>query len=143
MATTLDIDQDIDDAITPEDLREWDKEFKEISKRIKGLFYRPESRRHAEQYLQGLLKPIERKNAWTIAPEVGEKEPKAIQRFLNLTPWDEGKLRDIVRDYVIEHFGDPHGVLIADPTGFPKKGRKSAGGQRQYSQHHGLKGLDS
>jgi SRSO17 transposase len=133
MATPLDIDPEIDDAVTPEDLREWNKEFKEISKRIAGLFYRPESRRHAEQYLQGLLKPIERKNAWTIAPEVGEKEPKAIQRFLNLTPWDEGKLRDIVRDYVTEHFGDPRGVLIADPTGFPKKGSKSAGVQRQYS----------
>src|SRR5260370_21025693 len=133
IAATLGIDTEIDDAITPEDLKEWDKQFRETNRKVAGLFYRPESRRHAEQYLQGLLKRIQRKNAWAIAPEVGEKEPKAIQRFLNLTPWDEGKLRDIIRYYVIEHFGDPRGVLIADPTGFPKKGSKSAGVQRQYS----------
>lgn len=28
---------------------------------------------------------------------------------------------------------DPGGILIADPTGFAKKGKKSAGVQRQYS----------
>jgi SRSO17 transposase len=38
-----------------------------------------------------------------------------------------------VRDYVIEHLGDRDGVLIADETGFVKKGTRSAGVQRQYS----------
>ena len=33
----------------------------------------------------------------------------------------------------MERFADARAVLIADPTGFPKKGRKSAGVQRQYS----------
>jgi SRSO17 transposase len=42
-------------------------------------------------------------------------------------------MRDLVREYAIEHFADARGVLIADPTGFAKKGRKSAGVQRQYS----------
>ena len=85
------------------------------------------------RYLRGLLAPLERKNGWTIAEYVGLREPKALQRFLNLTPWDSGRLRDLVRDYAMEHFADPRGVLIADPTGFAKKGRKSAGVQRQYS----------
>ena len=56
-----------------------------------------------------------------------------MQRFLNLTPWDADALRDLVRGYAMERFADARGVLIADPTGFPKKGRKSAGVQRQYS----------
>ncbi len=97
------------------------------------MFYRPESRGHAERYLRGLLAPLERKNGWTIAEHTGEKEPKALQRFLNLTPWDAGKLRDMVVEYAMENFADPRGVLIADPTGFAKKGKKSAGVQRQYS----------
>lgn len=33
----------------------------------------------------------------------------------------------------MERIGDPDGVLIADETGFAKKGRASAGAQRQYS----------
>jgi SRSO17 transposase len=33
----------------------------------------------------------------------------------------------------MEYFADDRAVLIADPTGFAKKGKKSAGVQRQYS----------
>jgi hypothetical protein len=42
-------------------------------------------------------------------------------------------VRDDVRAYVVEHLGDKDGVLIADDTGFLKKGTRSAGVQRQYS----------
>lgn len=98
-----------------------------------SLFVDPRSRKHARQYLEGLLSPLERKNGWTIAEFAGEKEPKAMQRFLNLANWDAGAMRDLVRDYAMVSFADPQGVLIADPTGFAKKGRKSAGVQRQYS----------
>ncbi|MFJ9382122.1 IS701 family transposase, partial [Streptomyces sp. NPDC101455] len=101
--------------------------------RMTPLFYRPESQEHAVQYLRGLLSPLQRKNGWTIAEFAGEKEPKALQRFLNLTPWSAVLMRDLVRDYAMERFADPRGVLIADPTGFAKKGTKSAGVQRQYS----------
>lgn len=88
---------------------------------------------HAGNYLRGLLAPLEKKNGWTIAEHSGELGPKAMQRFLNLTPWDEDRLRDINLEYVSENLADRRGTLIADPTGFPKKGRKSAGVQRQYS----------
>ncbi|WP_229919994.1 IS701 family transposase [Streptomyces minutiscleroticus] len=97
------------------------------------LFYRSESQGHAVQYLRGLLSPLQRKNGWTIAEFAGEKEPKALQRFLNLTPWSADLMRDLVCDYAMERFADSRGVLIADPTGFEKKGIKSAGVQRQYS----------
>jgi SRSO17 transposase len=122
-----------DGAVTPEDLEAWDEEFESVVAKINPLFYRTDSRMHAEHYLRGLLAPLERKNGWTIAQYSGEREPKAMQRFLNLTPWDEDRLRDINLEYVSEHFSDPRATLIADPTGFAKKGRKSAGVQRQYS----------
>jgi len=122
-----------DSAVTSEDLVVWDEEFNHICARTGRLFYRTDSRAHAVRYLRGLLAPLERKNGWTIAEYSGQLEPKALQRFLNLTPWDADRMRDLVRDYAMEHFADARAVLIADPTGFAKKGRKSAGVQRQYS----------
>jgi hypothetical protein len=49
------------------------------------------------RYLRGLLAPLERKNGWTIAEHAGLHEPKALQRFLNLTPWDSDRLRVSIR----------------------------------------------
>jgi SRSO17 transposase len=120
-------------AVTRADLAAWEKEFNSVCSRIEPMFAHPKSRQHARQYLEGLLAPIERKNGWTIAEAAGEKEPKAMQRFLNLAKWDADELRDFVRDYALEHLADPRAVLVADPTGFAKKGKKSAGVQRQYS----------
>jgi SRSO17 transposase len=122
-----------DESVSCSDLQDWATEFEALTDRVASLFAHPKSRAHSRQYLEGLLAPIERKNGWTIAEYVGEKEPKAMQRFLNLTVWDADDLRDLNLDYVIENLGDPDGVLIADPTGFAKKGQKSVGVQRQYS----------
>ncbi|ADJ48794.1 transposase [Amycolatopsis mediterranei S699] len=119
--------------MTREDLAAWDQEFRDVCARLDGLFYRTDSRAHARHYVRGLIAPLERKNGWTIAEYSGNPEPKALQRLLNLSPWDADEARDLVRAYAMEHFADPRAVLIADPTGFAKKGDKSAGVQRQYS----------
>jgi len=48
--------------------------------------------------------------------------------------WDAGEVRDDLRDYVVEHLGNPQsGVLIVDETGFLKRGQSSVGVSRQYS----------
>ena len=56
-----------------------------------------------------------------------------MQRLLSTYVWDADLVRDDLRDYVVEHLGDVHGVLVVDETGFLKKGNKSVGVQRQYS----------
>jgi SRSO17 transposase len=122
-----------DDAVTVEDLDAWGGDLEALFTRMGPLFHRAESRKHAEQYVRGLLAPIQRKNGWTIAEHVGEPEPKALQRFLNLSPWDVDGLLKLNRDYVLEHLASPAAILVADPTGFAKKGTKSVGVQRQYS----------
>jgi SRSO17 transposase len=124
---------DVVGGVTRDDLAVWDQEFQDICARLDGLIYRTDSRVHARRYVRGLIAPLERKNGWTIAEYSGAPEPKALQRLLNLSPWDAGEARDLVRTYAMENFADPRGVLIADPTGFAKKGTKSAGAQRQYS----------
>ncbi|MGH3803703.1 MAG: IS701 family transposase [Pseudonocardiaceae bacterium] len=119
--------------MTRADLAVRESELESLFARMRPLFYRTESRKHAEQYVRGLLSPIERKNGWTIAEYVDEPEPKALQRLLNLSPWDADALLDLNREYAMEHLADPGAILVADPTGFPKKGTKSVGVQRQYS----------
>jgi SRSO17 transposase len=122
-----------DGAVTRADVDRWESELEGVLARIRPLFYRTESKERAERYFRGLLSPIERKNGWTIAEHVGELEPKAMQRLLNLSPWDADALLDLNREYAMEHLADPGGILVADPTGFAKKGIKSVGVQRQYS----------
>ena len=50
-----------------------------------------------------------------------------MQRLLRHADWDTREVRDDVRDFVIDHLGDPAGVLIADETSFLKESTRSAG----------------
>src|SRR5690349_18846938 len=57
-----------------------------------------------------------------------------MQRLLRTADWDVDGVRDDLRGYVLENLGDSaSGVFIVDETGFVKKGRRSAGVQRQYT----------
>jgi SRSO17 transposase len=53
--------------------------------------------------------------------------------LLRWADWDIDGVRDDVRSYVAERIGEKDAVLIADDTGFLKKGLRLAGVQRQYS----------
>ena len=81
-----------------------------------------EPRRQARAYLTGLLAPVERKNGWQLAEAAGDATPDKMQRLLNAARWDPDEVRDDLRAYVVEHLGDPGGVLIVDETGFLKQG---------------------
>jgi hypothetical protein len=70
-----------DGAVARADVDAWEAGLEGLLARLRPLFYRTESKKHAGQYLRGLLSPIQRKNGWTIAEHVGELEPKALQRF--------------------------------------------------------------
>jgi SRSO17 transposase len=100
---------------------------------IAGEFLQAPSRRRARGYLLGLLSQAERKNGWTIAEFAGDNSPDGMQRLLNFYLWDADAVRDALTRYVVRNLGHPAGVLVADETGFLKKGRKSAGVQRQYT----------
>jgi SRSO17 transposase len=104
-----------------------------LSARIAPRFARVEPRRRALAYLRGLLAPLERKNGWQLAEAAGDATPDGMQDFLQRMRWDADEVRDDLRAYVIEHLGEPGGVLVLDETGFLKKGMRSVGVQRQYS----------
>lgn len=109
------------------------EELNSLQSRIGPRFRRAEVRQRARGFLQGLLAPVERKNGWQMAEELGERGPRGVQRLLSDADWDEAGVRDDLRSYVIEHLGEGDGVLVVDETGFVKKGKKSAGVARQYS----------
>jgi SRSO17 transposase len=113
--------------------RLWADGLVELHERISPRFGRIEPRRRALGYLQGLLGQVERKNSWWLAEQAGELTPDGMQRLLNGAGWDADGVRDDVRDYVVEHLGDPDAVLVLDETGFIKKGTRSAGVARQYT----------
>jgi hypothetical protein len=56
-----------------------------------------------------------------------------MQRLLNFYRWDADAVRDDLHRYVLDNLGDPAGVVVADETGFLKKGTRSTGVPRQYS----------
>jgi len=109
------------------------EEFNVLFARVAGRFAQVQSRRRARGYLLGLLSQTERKNGWTIAEFAGDATPDGMQRLLNHYVWDADAVLDDLRAYVVENFGDPRAVLVADETGFVKKGSRSAGVQRQYT----------
>jgi SRSO17 transposase len=113
---------------------DWSASFSVFAGRFAARFSRVEPRRQMAAYLRGLLAEVERKNGWTLAETVGEAGPQGMQRLLNFYAWDADGVRDDVRDAVVGALADAErGVLIADETGFVKKGTKSAGVARQYS----------
>ena len=111
----------------------WRDELDVLRERLGPLFVRPEPRRQTGLYLEALLSGAQRKNGWQLAEQIGDARPWRTQRVLSHVQWDQDAARDICRDYVIEHLGSPDGVLVADETGFLKKGTHSAGVARQYS----------
>lgn len=116
-----------------EEVEHWHAGLEALHARIAARFERSEVRQRVRRYLAALLMPLERKNGWQMAEEVGEGGPRGVQRLLSGAHWEADAVRDDLRAYVVEHLGAPDGVLVIDETGFLKKGTKSVGVARQYS----------
>ncbi|RWM43068.1 MAG: IS701 family transposase [Mesorhizobium sp.] len=111
----------------------WEQELSALKARVGRVLPRRELRETGADFLDGLLSGIERKTGWLMAEQSGAGRPYRMQSLLGRSHWDADRLRDEVRDYVVEALGDEDGVLIVDETGFVKKGDRSAGVARQYS----------
>ncbi len=107
--------------------------FDQAMARIAERFGRVDPRATARAYLLGLLSNVERKNCWQLAEQAGHTRPGPMQRLLRYARWDADTVRDDLRAYAVDHLGTHGGVLVVDETGFVKKGRASAGVQRQYT----------
>ncbi|MDT5131565.1 MAG: hypothetical protein QOE41_876 [Mycobacterium sp.] len=111
----------------------WQTEFSEVIDRIASRFARYEPLRHAAELMAGMVSGLDRKNCWTIAEHRGAATPDGLQHLLARARWDADAVRDDLRDYVVDAFGDPGAILVVDETGDVKKGTATVGVQRQYS----------
>lgn len=116
----------------PADVCRWAQALFQLHARIAPRFARPEPRRRALWYLQGIVSDIARKNGWQLAEYAGEEHPTGMQRLLSQAVWDTDGVRDDLRRYVLEQLGSEFAVLVIDETSFLKRGTKSAGVGWQY-----------
>ena len=111
----------------------WWTQFGALIDRIGPRFSRYVPLRHAAGLMLGMMSGLDRKNCWTIAEHRGDRSPDGLQHLLSRAKWDAEAVRDDLRDYVVDAFGDPGAVLAVDETGDVKKGTATVGVQRQYS----------
>jgi SRSO17 transposase len=93
--------------------------------------YSAEQRTNAQHYVQGLLSDLESKDAESIA-YMHDRERQGLQKFIGQALWDHCPLLSVLTRQVAAELGEPDGVLVFDPSAFPKKGTESVGVQRQW-----------
>lgn len=91
----------------------------------------PQQRRHALEYVCGLLSGLEHKTGEGIA-YLHDQDRQGLQKFIGLSPWEVAPLLRTLAAQVAEDLGEADGVIVFDPSGFAKKGDKSAGVARQW-----------
>lgn len=111
----------------------WASSLRDVKGRMRPLFTQERVATSACQFLDGLLGSEPRKTGWMRAEAVGDRGPWRQQAILGRGRWEADALRDVVRDYVVEHLSDDAAVLVIDETGFLKQGKSSCGVARQYT----------
>jgi SRSO17 transposase len=94
-------------------------------------FYRSEQRHNATLVIRGLLSGLERKTCEPIAIEA-RLPRKPIQFFVGAGKWDDEAVMTELRTHIREALAEPDGVVVIDPSAFPKKGTASCGVGRQW-----------
>ena len=114
-------------------LEAWASSLRAVKRLIRPLFAQDRASVNAGLFLDGLLGEERRKTGWMRAEAAGDPGPWRQQALLGRDRWDADALRDMVRDYVVEHLLDKDAVLVIDETGFLKQGKASCGVGRQYT----------
>jgi SRSO17 transposase len=91
----------------------------------------PEQHTHAHHYVAGLLSDLKHRTAEGIA-YLHDQDCQGLQKFLGQAPWDERPLVTALAHQVGAELGEADGVLVFDPSAFPKKGSASVGVKRQW-----------
>jgi SRSO17 transposase len=81
--------------------------------------------------MKGLMSDVERKNIESIAYYHGE-DRQQLQNLIGQLEWNDEIILHKLAQRVAREIGTVNGILVLDPTSFPKKGTQSVGVQRQW-----------
>jgi SRSO17 transposase len=120
-----------DAVVAPQAVQDCSGRLSAFLQRYLPRFYRVEQRATATLVIRGHLSGLERKTCEPIAIEAGLPR-KPIQFFVGAGKWDDEAVMAELRAHVREELADPDGVVVIDPSAFPKKGTESCGVARQW-----------
>jgi SRSO17 transposase len=95
------------------------------------LLTQPAQRQHAAEYVSGLVSDLKRKNVESIAYR-HDQDRRNLQHFIGCAEWDHQPLMMELAKQVGEELGEDDGVIVIDPSAFPKQGKRSVGVARQW-----------
>lgn len=90
-----------------------------------------EQQTNSQRYVRGLLSDLDSKDVESIA-YLHDCERQGLQKFIGQSAWEHRPLLTELVRQVSTELGEADGVLVFDPSAFPKKGVASVGVQRQW-----------
>lgn len=122
----------LDDAVMPpEQLNGTLERLERFVEPFADCLVRSKQRQLAQSYVAGLVSRVERKNAESIA-YLHDQNRQMLQKFVGQYSWDHRPLVKELVHQVAAQLGRADGVIVFDPSAFPKKGNESVGVQRQW-----------
>src|SRR6185312_1332096 len=125
--------------MTEDEVRAAAERLVQFHERFAPLFGKAQAQDHAYTYVKGLMVCPERKGIEPIALSVGDGQVSALQKFINIAPWDHSDVQAEVQSVFADELAptavaSPIGVVgVIDESGFSKKGDHSAGVARQHN----------
>ena len=113
----LDISNVFLTGVALEALSEWSSTLKTFQQKLGKHFARSEARLAGFDYIQALLSPVERKNGWQMAEQVGYANPYRFQHLLGRAHWDADAVCAEIRQYALEQLKSQTDILAIDETG--------------------------
>jgi len=117
--------------VSPSVFRGFENRLEQFVEPFASCLVRTEQREHAMTLVSGLVSDLDRKNTESIAYR-HDQDRKDLQHFVGESNWDHEPLVMELARQVGEQLGRADGVLVFDPSGFPKKGTESVGVKRQW-----------
>ncbi len=126
------------ESLTPEVMENLAEELVVFHDEFADAFRRVEQGILGQNYLQGLLGNIPRKNVEAIALDLlSGPRVRSLQKFMTNYRWDDEVMLSKAREMLSALIAQKNGMITADGSDVPKKGNESVGVARQYCGNTG------